>query len=113
MSGQDFTIQGPAKDHEEAQKYIDEITVPGISNERVQNLYSGWAASYEQDMGGLAYNPPVHGARELAEVLGDRKDGRILDCAAGTGLVGMEVGRNLVKGNWGKKEGGKTRKFQK
>ena len=93
----DFTIQGPTQDHNEPCKYIDEITVLGVSTGLVQSVYSQWAASYEQDVARLNYKPYVLAAQELAVVLGDRKDAQILDCAAGTGLVGMEVSTKRVK----------------
>ena len=38
------------------------------------------------------YTGPNIVARETAELLGDRKESRILDLAAGTGLVAREVG---------------------
>ena len=44
-----------------------------------------------QDLSKGAYNPPKHGARELAALLGENKSARVLDCGAGTGLGGVEV----------------------
>ncbi|XP_035679018.1 methyltransferase-like protein 27 [Branchiostoma floridae] len=65
---------------------------PGISTEESQAFYSTWAPEYDKDLStpGL-YKGPSQVAEALAGVLRDRKDARILDAAAGTGLVGEEL----------------------
>ncbi|XP_078608154.1 methyltransferase-like protein 27 isoform X2 [Branchiostoma floridae x Branchiostoma japonicum] len=65
---------------------------PGISTEESQAFYSTWAPEYDKDLStpGL-YKGPSQVAEALVGVLGERKDARILDAAAGTGLVGEEL----------------------
>ena len=43
----------------------------------------------------MVYNAPEDGAKVLAGLLGDKKDARILDAGAGTGLVGEVVSRPI------------------
>ncbi|XP_078608157.1 methyltransferase-like protein 27 isoform X1 [Branchiostoma floridae x Branchiostoma japonicum] len=63
----------------------------GITAEESQAFYSTWAPDYDKDLSTGLYNGPPMVAEALAGVLGDRKDARILDVAAGTGLVGEEL----------------------
>ncbi|CAH1270653.1 WBSCR27 [Branchiostoma lanceolatum] len=64
---------------------------PGITTEESQRFYSTWAPAYDKDLTTEIYNGPRQIAEALAGVVGDRKDARILDAAAGTGLVGEEL----------------------
>ena len=41
----------------------------------------------------VTYNPPKIGAEEMAKLYPDPSKMRIIDCAAGTGLVGLEVSK--------------------
>ena len=44
-----------------------------------------------KDLEEIEYNCPIVGAKIVSELLGDDVSAKILDCAAGTGLVAEEV----------------------
>merc|ERR1711935_386031 len=66
-----------------------------ISNEKVDQAYSGWAEQYDNDFSMVHPNRAEHMAiylDELAKMAGMKKEElTILDVAAGTGLVGEEL----------------------
>ncbi|XP_035693281.1 uncharacterized protein LOC118427550 [Branchiostoma floridae] len=64
-----------------------------ISLEGVRKNYDGWATSYDREYAELGYIAPRCCAETLAETFTgpDRRQIRILDVAAGTGLAGEEL----------------------
>ncbi|XP_078614383.1 methyltransferase-like protein 27 [Branchiostoma floridae x Branchiostoma japonicum] len=64
-----------------------------ISPEGVRKNYDDWATSYDQVYAELDYKAPQFCAETLTETFAaaDRSQIRILDVAAGTGLVGEEL----------------------
>ena len=54
--------------------------------------YDAWAASYEQDVREMGYCTPGHVADAVCRQF-ERRDVRLLDVGAGTGLLGEEVYR--------------------
>ncbi len=49
-------------------------------------------------MGHVDYNGPTQVANKITRLFGDSKEVQLLDIAAGSGLVGVEVG--TVVANW-------------
>ncbi|XP_078688167.1 methyltransferase-like protein 27 [Branchiostoma floridae x Branchiostoma belcheri] len=76
---------------DELHRKVWSVQRPGITTEESQGFYSTWAPGYDKDLTKEVYKGPEQIAEALAGVLGDRKDARILDAAAGTGLVGEEL----------------------
>ena len=51
------------------------------------SLYAGWASAYDAEMEGLGWQTPNNVANIVKEVVDPPKDARILDVAAGRGMV--------------------------
>ena len=67
----------------------------GLTHQDMVNAYSQWANKYDADLCPGRYNGPEISARVLAEVYPPevRNTVRILDVAAGTGRVGIELNK--------------------
>jgi len=65
----------------------------GITHDEMVNVYSEWAGHYDLDLCPGRYNGPEIAARAMASVYEDerRPNLYILDVAAGTGRVGVEL----------------------
>ncbi|XP_066280456.1 methyltransferase-like protein 27 [Branchiostoma lanceolatum] len=72
---------------------VSQITRPGIKTDEVIDMYKTWAKVYDKDMESEGYNGPHKVAKVLAESQGDKRDIRVLDVAAGTGLCGQELSK--------------------
>ncbi|XP_066284659.1 methyltransferase-like protein 27 [Branchiostoma lanceolatum] len=61
--------------------------------EDAQNVYSTWAANYDQDMTTFGYQAPQQLVSVMHGMLGgvNPSNVRVLDVAAGTGMVGSEL----------------------
>ncbi|XP_045619572.1 methyltransferase-like protein 27 [Procambarus clarkii] len=59
----------------------------------VADIYSAWSKTYEQLMNSNTYAGPAMAAEEVAKMVPDtrREEVRVLDVAAGTGKVGIEL----------------------
>lgn len=55
--------------------------------EDTTEMYNKWAATYDRDVAVLERKGPYYGAEYLSKALGDMKNARIIDVAAGSGLV--------------------------
>jgi len=55
----------------------------------LEETYDKWAVSYEQDMNNIGYPAPETAANICRGLLKDIETARVLDMAAGTGLVGV------------------------
>ncbi|XP_071476624.1 methyltransferase-like protein 27 [Diadema antillarum] len=64
-----------------------------VQPEKLTKLYDDWAeeGSYDKIHEDAGYKGPTAVARKLDTLLGDKKNARILDAGAGTGLVGEEL----------------------
>ncbi|XP_053215032.1 uncharacterized protein LOC128398228 [Panonychus citri] len=69
--------------------YIEETLKP-MAQEDCTKMYADWSDKYEEDMPGCSYNAPKGTADRFAE-LNLPKDSKILDCGAGTGLLGQAL----------------------
>lgn len=69
---------------------LSRITHPDLDRTTAMNTYKKWAETYDKDLAKLDYQVPQIVALKTNEFL-ERKDARILDIAAGTGLVGLEL----------------------
>ncbi|XP_066269157.1 methyltransferase-like protein 27 [Branchiostoma lanceolatum] len=71
------------------------VTRPGIKTDEVIGFYKTWAKEYDQDHvgGGANYTGPRKVAEAVAAALGERRDTRVLDVAAGTGFLGVELSK--------------------
>lgn len=69
--------------------YIEETLKP-MSLEECKKMYSDWGAEYEKDMPGRQYYAYEGAAKGFLE-LNLPKDIKILDCGAGTGLLGAQL----------------------
>jgi len=58
-----------------------------ISSEDLLKLYDGWAQTYDEQMSQMGWATPKNVAKVLVEVVDPPKNARILDVAAGTGLI--------------------------
>ncbi|CAH1778124.1 unnamed protein product [Owenia fusiformis] len=60
-----------------------------------QGIYSKWAQTYDEDLNenGYNYGTPILAARHFAKLFqeGERSNVKVLDVAAGTGVVGLEL----------------------
>jgi len=64
------------------------------TDQDARNFYNEWANNYDTHLiNDLNYNAFEHVANDLAEVLGDDYNARILDIGAGTGLVGESLAK--------------------
>ncbi|XP_077988542.1 methyltransferase-like protein 27 [Glandiceps talaboti] len=73
-------------------KRLTDILIPGRTPEEVRNFYDKWSTDYDKDLESVGWNAPRYTAEGLSKLMTDRH-ARILDCAAGTGLVGQELNR--------------------
>ncbi|XP_015785927.1 uncharacterized protein LOC107363246 [Tetranychus urticae] len=69
--------------------YIEETLKP-MPKEECTKMYADWSDKYEEDMPGCGYNAPQGAAAKFNE-LNLPKDSKILDCGAGTGLLGKAL----------------------
>ncbi|XP_022084410.1 methyltransferase-like protein 27 [Acanthaster planci] len=63
-----------------------------ISADEKLDFYEKWAESYDQDVQNSGYEAPRLCAEAIGEVLMD-KSVPVIDCAAGTGIVGEELAK--------------------
>jgi len=82
---------GVSSGYDETENRIYAVMNEDFSSEQIIQYYEKWADTYDKDLTHVAYNPPVIGATELANLYSGKHDIRILDCAAGTGLVAEEL----------------------
>lgn len=80
-----------SSDAKETENRIYAVMKKDASHDDVLNYYQKWSETYDQDLNQVHYNPPKITACELESLYPNDKDIRILDCAAGTGLVGKEL----------------------
>ncbi|XP_070543430.1 methyltransferase-like protein 27 [Ptychodera flava] len=78
-------------DAEETLKDIRNLDEKATSTE-VKEFYDKWSHRYDEDCIQLGWYGPKHVAVGLSKLV-PGKNARILDCAAGTGLVGQELKR--------------------
>ncbi|KAI8483271.1 ubiE/COQ5 methyltransferase [Branchiostoma belcheri] len=72
---------------------VSQITRAGIKADDMLDMYKTWAEVYDKDMESDGYTGYRKVARVLAESQGERRDIRVLDVAAGTGLCGQELSK--------------------
>ncbi|XP_078589949.1 methyltransferase-like protein 27 isoform X2 [Branchiostoma floridae x Branchiostoma japonicum] len=72
---------------------VSQLTRPGIKADEVMDTYKAWAKMYDKDRKTDGYTGPIKVSKVLAESQGGRKDIRVLDVAAGTGLCGEELSK--------------------
>lgn len=61
------------------------------THENMNDLYKNWASTYDKDLNIVGYKGAFYGAVHLARELGDRKHAKILDVAAGSGMVAIHL----------------------
>ncbi|XP_078001195.1 methyltransferase-like protein 27 [Glandiceps talaboti] len=71
---------------------LADIRNPGMTVQEVKTFYDKWSEEYDKDLESLRWNAPRYAAEGLSKLM-TNKDAKILDCAAGTGLVGQELHR--------------------
>ncbi|XP_078000962.1 methyltransferase-like protein 27 isoform X2 [Glandiceps talaboti] len=71
---------------------LADIRNPGMTAQEVKTFYDKWSEEFDKDLESLRWNAPRYAAEGLSKLM-TNKDARILDCAAGTGLVGQELHR--------------------
>ncbi|XP_066263709.1 methyltransferase-like protein 27 isoform X1 [Branchiostoma lanceolatum] len=69
------------------------VNRPGISLTESQEFYKTWAAGYDKDNVNANYDAPRATADRVVELFEGKTDVRILDVAAGTGLLGEALYR--------------------
>ncbi|CAH1778196.1 unnamed protein product [Owenia fusiformis] len=81
-----------AKTAEEVNTLINKSAQEGITQAEVDDIYKQWAKTYDQDtlLNSYSSTKPLAAARVLAEYIED-KSAPVLDLAAGTGIVGVEL----------------------
>ncbi|XP_019630926.1 PREDICTED: Williams-Beuren syndrome chromosomal region 27 protein-like [Branchiostoma belcheri] len=72
---------------------VSKITRAGIKADDMLDMYKTWAEVYDKDMESDGYTGYRKVVRVLAESQGERRDIRVLDVAAGTGLCGQELSK--------------------
>ncbi|XP_035659899.1 methyltransferase-like protein 27 [Branchiostoma floridae] len=82
-----------SKDSAVSKEKVLGVTRPGIKNDEVLDFYKKWSKEYDKDLDEEEYGGPRKVAQTLAASLGDRRDVRVLDVAAGTGLCGLELSK--------------------
>ncbi|XP_077996307.1 methyltransferase-like protein 27 [Glandiceps talaboti] len=60
------------------------------STGEIRDLYDNWVDHYDKDIVSWGWNAPMYITKGLSKLMAN-KDARILDCAAGTGLLGQEM----------------------
>ncbi|XP_033632384.1 methyltransferase-like protein 27 [Asterias rubens] len=86
----------PIRDTEENVKLIYQMSAKANFKEAVGQFYDKWAEHYDEDLENSKYVAPVGGAEELSKRVED-KNALIIDCAAGTGQVGVELAKRGFK----------------
>ncbi|XP_077977015.1 methyltransferase-like protein 27 [Glandiceps talaboti] len=75
----------------DSDEWIEFYRRPEKTIEEVKNFYDKWSSQYDElNRTRYDYNSPKYAAIGLSKVLPNR-EARILDCGAGTGLVGEEL----------------------
>ncbi|XP_023336494.1 methyltransferase-like protein 27 [Eurytemora carolleeae] len=59
----------------------------------LEQTYDEWSGKYEEDMQRIGYPGPANAARLLRNLCPDPSTVKVLDMAAGTGMVGLELKR--------------------
>ncbi|XP_006817091.1 methyltransferase-like protein 27 [Saccoglossus kowalevskii] len=77
---------------QEAAVFVEKCYAPGLSSDELKNVYNEYSTRYDKLMDKL-YSGPGQIAECMSKVVTD-KTSRILDCGAGTGLVGEELHRH-------------------
>jgi len=70
---------------------VKDIQRPGVTHDELMSYYSEWATNYDKDYASLDYIGPKLAANTIMELYGDNKSAYILDCGAGTGLLGAQL----------------------
>ncbi|XP_006814704.1 methyltransferase-like protein 27 [Saccoglossus kowalevskii] len=60
------------------------------SSQEIREHYNTWSKTFEKEAALLGWNAPKYTAKCLSDLLPER-NAYVLDCAAGTGLVGLEL----------------------
>ncbi|KAI8497568.1 ubiE/COQ5 methyltransferase [Branchiostoma belcheri] len=79
------------QNHDVSKEKVLGVTRTGIKPDEVLDFYKKWSKEYDKDLDGEEYGGPRKVAQTLAALLGNRRDARVLDVAAGTGLCGQEL----------------------
>jgi len=66
---------------------FDAAIAAGKSPEALLKVYKDWALDYDKQMADIGWKTPQNVANVLVEVVNPPKDAKILDVAAGTGLI--------------------------
>lgn len=98
MADTDLHYQTGTKDLKQDDKYTYNRNYAahreGITQTEMVETYSKWAKDYDQDFSGK-YNGPKIAADAVSNYFSkDKRDARILDVAAGTGMVGYHLNQN-------------------
>ncbi|XP_035659795.1 methyltransferase-like protein 27 [Branchiostoma floridae] len=81
-------------DESRVKERVLNVTRPGIKPKEVIDFYKTWAKEYDQDhFGGANYTGPWKVAEAVAASLGNERNARVLDVAAGTGFLGVELSK--------------------
>jgi len=82
---------GVSSGFDETEDRIYAVMNENFTPEEITQYYEKWSNTYDKDLVHVGYNPPSIGAHELAALYPGEENIRILDCAAGTGLVAEEL----------------------
>ncbi|XP_069162966.1 methyltransferase-like protein 27 [Procambarus clarkii] len=87
------TDEAAIKTDEAVMKRTLDVFLPGLKPSQVVANYDDWAESYEQMLGDGRLNASTIAVEEVAEMVPEerRTEVRVLDVAAGTGLVGLHL----------------------
>jgi len=66
---------------------FDAAVMTGKTPDELLGVYAGWAEAYDAEMDKIGWQTPKNVAQVLKDVVNPPKDARILDVAAGTGLI--------------------------
>lgn len=69
----------------------------GLSRSEIKEYYTKWAHKYEEDLSPGRYNGPIMAAEAVSHCFKDKNEVKILDIAAGTGTVGLELSKRGFK----------------
>ncbi|XP_071545009.1 methyltransferase-like protein 27 [Panulirus ornatus] len=86
-------MEGVAQEYQTVYKENAKCFTPGLEPSQVIGNYSNWSRNYDKMMCLGTYNGPLMGAEEVARLVPEerRQKVRVLDIAAGTGKVGLEL----------------------
>ncbi|XP_006814604.1 methyltransferase-like protein 27 [Saccoglossus kowalevskii] len=73
-----------------AQQQLMSVRIPGQSTQKLKKFYDEWSEDYDKHLQSLEWNSPTFAVDALSKYLPD-KHARILDCASGTGIVGVKL----------------------